>query len=163
MHQYSSLPIWGELVNMVWTAIQSVFQGLCQIMTESISQEFRRPAVSEVCLGDLPSTGPSLRHSALLCGEGRSFMSWAAAWACGWVLGMWLELRLELESHETVFRGKSKFRAIERTYYPDMKGESGSEEWRKKTRLGQGRCHKTRTRRVGPGLCRERVPRDCSY
>lgn len=56
-------------------------------MTESTSQEFRHPAVSEVCLGDLPSAGPSLRHSALMCG-GRQVLH-----ELGSSLGMWASSR----------------------------------------------------------------------
>lgn len=34
--------------------------------------------------------------------------------------------------------------------YPDLRGESESEKWGEKTRLGQGQGHKARMRRVGP-------------
>lgn len=116
MANYSSLHTQGEHADMVWTASLSIFQGLCQLTTESTSQEFWHPAVSEVCLGDFPSPAPSLRHRILVCGEGRSFTIWAAAWACGLELSLqpvWVGI-----TWKWVCLGKrARITAIERPYW----------------------------------------------
>lgn len=162
---YSSPHMQGEHVDTVWMATLSVFQGFCQVTTESASQEFWHPAVSAVCLGDLSSPGPSLICNALVCGEGRSFMSWAAAWAWG------LELKLGPDGATVTWgwvcsRRRARVRAMGRPYWLS-RFERRKWIWKMggEDKTGPGTRSQSKNEESGSRLCRERnwMPRGYSY
>jgi hypothetical protein len=108
---------------MVHRSSQTIFHGLCQLRTKSISQKF--PCSVRSNCSYLLSPGASLRHNAHMCrkagpsrSEARQLCCPAAAWAGGWLLvRSWNWGQIGAESCEPevgVLEGKSS-RAIETT------------------------------------------------